>query len=104
MYAGRMENHSPSPADTSPLGSRIHQLVHDTRGLLGILKSVKGLDKGGQDSQLYRITMKRFRDNCLYLAALSEAASLLLGEEARDAMLKSEGCRWDAGKSRVQLD
>lgn len=94
----------PQP-DTAAFESAASKLIHETRGLLGILKSVKGLENKdeGQENQLYRITLKRFRDNCLRLASYMEACSLLAGDGVRDGILKKNGCGWDASKKRVSL-
>ena len=98
-----MENTSENPASMSAFESKVHQTVHDTRGLLEILKSVKGLDSSGKESQLYRITLKRFRDNCLRLASYAESCSLISGDGERDRILKANGCSWDDDKRRVSL-
>lgn len=100
-----MENESSTekPQSMKAFEEKVAQTVHDTRGLIGILKSVKGLEKEGKESQLYRITLKRFRDNCLTLAAYAEACSLILGDEERDRLLRKHGCGWDSGKRRVTL-
>ena len=79
------------------------RLIHETRGLLSLLKSVKGLEVGGKDGQLYRITLKRFRDNCLKLAAFMEACSLISGVGERDRILRKAGVGWDPAKKRVLL-
>ena len=94
---------SENPSRLSEFGGRVHQLIHESRGLLGILKSVKGLDSQGKQSQLYRITLKRFHDSCLTLAAFAEAIALLVSEEERDRMLGQDGCSWDPEKKRVLL-
>lgn len=83
--------------------SKFKQVLHETRGLLGILKSVKGLEGQGKESQLYRITLKRFRDGCLVLASYAEACALLLGDGERDRLLSANGCLWDDEKHRVSL-
>lgn len=85
--------------------SAVSKLIHETRGLLGILKSVKGLENkdDGQENQLYRITLKRFRDNCLRLASYMEACSLLACDGERERILKKNGCSWDDEKHRVSL-
>lgn len=101
-----MEDSSASTSTQSPLSKfeqRVHQLIHESRGLLGILKSVKGLDSNGKQSQLYRITLRRFHDSCLTLASLAEAAALLVSEEERDRILGQVGCSWDPSKKRVSL-
>lgn len=101
-----MEDSSAATSNPNPLSkfeSRVHQLVHESRGLLGILKSVKGLDSNGKQSQLYRITLKRFHDSCLTLATFAEAAALLVSEEERDRILGQDGCSWDPSKKRVSL-
>lgn len=99
-----MENEDPAVNETeTAFAVRVRRLVGETRGLLSILKSVKGLENSGKESQLYRITLKRFRDNCLTLAAFMEACSLLSGDSERDRLLKSVGCGWDDAKKRVLL-
>ena len=101
-----MEDSSAVTSNPNPLSSfeqRVHQLIHESRGLLGILKSVKGLDSNGKQSQLYRITLKRFHDSCLTLATLAEAVALLISEEERDRILGQDGCSWDPSKKRVSL-
>lgn len=83
--------------------SAASKLVHETRGLLSILKSVKGLEGEGSENQLYRLTLKRFRDNCLRLASYMEACSMLAGVGERDRILQKLGCRWDDAKRRVSI-
>lgn len=83
--------------------SAVSKLIHETRGLLGILKSVKGLEEKPAENQLYRITLKRFRDNCLRLASYLEACSILVGDDERDRILGKNGCSWDTEKKRVSL-
>jgi len=95
--------HKERTAEETAFESKVRQLVHETRGLLNILKSVKGLDSEGKESQIYRITLKRFRDNCLALASLAEACSLLVSDEERDKVLGKNGCRWDQEKKRVSI-
>jgi len=97
-----MENTSDN-AGMGAFEPKVSQLIHETRGLLGILKSVKGLENDGAENQLYRITLKRFRDNCLRLASYMEACSMLAGDAERDRILKANGCGWDDGKHRVLL-
>lgn len=102
-----MENPSKETTETTPLSKfedKARQLIHETRGLLEILKSVKGLDPTGKESQLYRITLKRFRDNCLRLASFFEAVALMKSESERDRILSLNGCGWDDAKQRVRLD
>ena len=97
-----MEN-SSAEAEITDFETAVSKLVHETRGLLGILKSVKGLEDRPAENQLYRITLKRFRDNCLRLASYSEACALLSGDGERDRILGKNGCSWDTDKKRVLL-
>lgn len=83
------------------------QAIRETRVLLGLLKSAKNLSQNathGKDDKLYRMTLRRFHDNCLRLAAYAEACALILGDEERERLLKTMGCRWDPSKRRVSLD
>ena len=89
--------------DLSAFEAKALRLIHETQGLLSLLKSVKGLEVGGKDGQLYRITLKRFRDNCLKLAAFMEACSLIAGVGERDRILRKAGVGWDPAKKRVLL-
>lgn len=91
-----------APMDS--FSSELGRVVHETRGLLGILKSVKGLAPRSKEDKLYRITLKRFHDNCIRLASYAVACSLIRGDEERDRLLSGLGCRWDQEKSRVSLD
>lgn len=93
-----------APAEgLSAFEARATKLIRETQGLLSLLKSVKGLDVGGKDDQLYRITLKRFRDNCLKLAAFMEACSLIAGVGERDRILRNSRVGWDPAKKRVLL-
>lgn len=83
--------------------STISKIIHDTRGLLDLLKSVRDIETNCKDSQLYRITLKRFRDNCLKLASYTDSYGILLGDEARDTLLKKHNCTWDSEKKRVSV-
>ena len=86
------------------LRSRFSSLVHEARGLLSLLKSVKGrLGQKMRDDQLYRMTLRRFRETGIRLATYADAFALVFGDEKRDDLLRENGCTWDGAKSRVDL-
>lgn len=80
------------------------RVVAEARGLLHLLKSVKdGLGERMRDDRLYRMTLKRLRDDGIRLSAYATAYALLAGERERDSLLSGNGCSWDAAKRRVDL-
>lgn len=79
-------------------------LADEARGLIRMLRSVKDhLARHAKDDPLYRMTLRRLREDGIRLAAWFEAYSALRGDAGRDAMLSRLGCSWDDSKKRVDL-
>ena len=78
--------------------------VDEARGMIKLINSVKShLASKAKDDPLYRMTLKRLREDGIRLASYAESVSLLLSTEARDELLRGFGCSWDADRRRVDL-
>jgi len=83
---------------------RFSETVDEARGLLKMLQSVKSrLPQHAKSDPLYRMTLKRLRDDGIRLAAFSEAYSILFSPAERDRFLGSLACSWDEKRKRVDL-
>ena len=90
----------------SALEAHVARLAKEGRGILSIVKSIKGpgtkFEKLGDDP-LYRKAIRRLRDDGLRLASIAEVLELLYGQETRDSTLAKAGCSWDDKRKRVDL-
>jgi hypothetical protein len=89
---------------TDRFRSEFGSLVDEARGMIKLINSVKGhLASKHRDDPLYRMTLKRLREDGIRLASYAECVSLLSSDEDRDALLSGFGCSWDPDKKRVDL-
>ena len=89
---------------TREFEGRFGALVEEARGLIRMLRSVKEhLAQHAKTDPLYRMTLKRLRDDGIRLASWADAYSILFGSDERDGLLRKFGCSWDRDKERVAL-